>query len=920
MGAVVPATKGVGMSIKVIVMKSLTFSGWKLQGRKKVHGMDVSIENRKGSVRRGVDKDGHEWATKMHFSYGYIRGTVGKDKDHLDCYLGPDPESRRVFIIHQNDPVTGNYDEDKVMLLFSTPEEAKAAYLKQYDRPGFFGEMDETDIDTFKEHALDKKNHGKKLVIKKSRMDKLIARRYPEELAVGIKVEMEHTDDPEEAKKIAMDHLAERPDYYKKLLVAGLVDEKEAIDEAKRQGLKKSHEWQNHKYIKKVGNKYFYTEDEIRNFRLQKRPDGFYYMDETKITNDPEKARMFEEKVREHKSAERGVSIGDKVQIKTDHRGSVGRGIVGVVKEMGDDFARVMDAAGRMFRVPTTALVFARSIVVVDPYMVKSDDGKNHLVTRKIIVTRKGSTFQTTTHVNPDKDAPGSTEKKKIRYVVKKPKAPVTHSKAETDVTVLSREIDARERQIYGINFGKVPEALEKHGVPASLPFKMYSGALRKVMDEKHDMTKEQVLAVQEAMKNPVAVLHSATEDNRLVVVTDVLDNEGRPVICAIIPKGNFYGRDANIITSMYGRNNFATFMENQKDRVIESDKERLDGLLPSVGRKQYPGALTGEPSKEKYTDDGKIVKAVRCVVSVLQKARKSPKLVPEKRMVMRDGRTFQTTVWILPGESGPAQGGLDFDAEPKEPKEPKRSIESAPKKINQKEAHEKEKGRMSGKNTDATLDRTRHDVMFDRPYTGKTGAKLLGYNWPHYEVAGVDKRGEDKIFRYSDWSQADVSRMTGRKFVHRFIIERTDGEEETLSAESAAVALGISEQSVRTNAVKLLEQQIRMDKKKAEAEEEASKILSMKWYKTPAEAVENTETFPSAWIRHKDWGEKARKNPDFYRHYEGAEEMPFFFKGPDGYVFINAHSETKDILEKQGIKPMKMLEKDVWDENGKPV
>ena len=34
------------------------------------------------------------------------------------------------------------------------------------------------------------------------------------ELKMGIKVEMEHTDDPEEAKKIALDHLAEFGDYY----------------------------------------------------------------------------------------------------------------------------------------------------------------------------------------------------------------------------------------------------------------------------------------------------------------------------------------------------------------------------------------------------------------------------------------------------------------------------------------------------------------------------------------------------------------------------------------------------------------------------------------------------------------------------------------------------------------------------------
>ena len=39
----------------------------------------------------------------------------------------------------------------------------------------------------------------------------------PKELAMGIETELEHTDDREEAKKIALQHLAELPDYYSKL-------------------------------------------------------------------------------------------------------------------------------------------------------------------------------------------------------------------------------------------------------------------------------------------------------------------------------------------------------------------------------------------------------------------------------------------------------------------------------------------------------------------------------------------------------------------------------------------------------------------------------------------------------------------------------------------------------------------------------
>lgn len=108
------------------MQKSLTWSGYELQGRTTWNGLNISIENKKGSVRRGVDKDGHKWATKMHFDYGYIRGTEGTDGDHVDCYLGGNKDAKKVYIVHQNDPVTHKYDEDKCMLGFDTLVERPA--------------------------------------------------------------------------------------------------------------------------------------------------------------------------------------------------------------------------------------------------------------------------------------------------------------------------------------------------------------------------------------------------------------------------------------------------------------------------------------------------------------------------------------------------------------------------------------------------------------------------------------------------------------------------------------------------------------------------------------------------------------------------------------------------------------------------
>ena len=145
------------------IHKSLTWSGHKLQDRYNFNGLNISIENKKGSTRSGKDKDGHEWHTYMNYDYGYIRGTEGVDGDHLDAYIGDNENAKNVYIIHQNDPVTGKYDEDKCMLGFNTKEEAREAYLKQYDRPGFLGSMITMSFDEFKDYVTAKTNHARRI-------------------------------------------------------------------------------------------------------------------------------------------------------------------------------------------------------------------------------------------------------------------------------------------------------------------------------------------------------------------------------------------------------------------------------------------------------------------------------------------------------------------------------------------------------------------------------------------------------------------------------------------------------------------------------------------------------------------------------------------------------------------------------------
>ena len=131
------------------------------KGHYNIHGLNVAIENPQGSKRSGYDVDGNPWETEMQDHYGYIKGTVGKDKDHVDVFIKPgsSPETigDKVFVVDQIDPQTGELDEHKTMFGFNTVEEAREAYLRNYDQtgPARIGAITETNVADFKKWLKD---------------------------------------------------------------------------------------------------------------------------------------------------------------------------------------------------------------------------------------------------------------------------------------------------------------------------------------------------------------------------------------------------------------------------------------------------------------------------------------------------------------------------------------------------------------------------------------------------------------------------------------------------------------------------------------------------------------------------------------------------------------------------------------------
>lgn len=106
------------------------------KGHVQVGTFDITIEQPQGSVRKGSDADGKQWESKMNNTYGYIRGAVGVDGDHIDVFLSNDIDGwngRKVFVVDQYNP-DGSFDEHKVMLGFNDQDEAKGDYLANYEQ------------------------------------------------------------------------------------------------------------------------------------------------------------------------------------------------------------------------------------------------------------------------------------------------------------------------------------------------------------------------------------------------------------------------------------------------------------------------------------------------------------------------------------------------------------------------------------------------------------------------------------------------------------------------------------------------------------------------------------------------------------------------------------------------------------------
>lgn len=102
------------------------------KGHTDFQGIPISIENARGSTRRGVGADGQPWEAQLPAHYGYIKRTEGADGDHVDAFIGPDAHAPTAYVIDQVHPEEKTFDEHKVMLGYPDRLSALNDYVRAF--------------------------------------------------------------------------------------------------------------------------------------------------------------------------------------------------------------------------------------------------------------------------------------------------------------------------------------------------------------------------------------------------------------------------------------------------------------------------------------------------------------------------------------------------------------------------------------------------------------------------------------------------------------------------------------------------------------------------------------------------------------------------------------------------------------------
>lgn len=92
----------------------------------KWNGLEIGVQHEVGAVRHDIP---------MACCYGHIRNHYAPDGKSLDCLVGMNLKSDRLFLVQQ----VGEDEEPKIMIGFGTEDDAIANYLYHYPEEMYGG-------------------------------------------------------------------------------------------------------------------------------------------------------------------------------------------------------------------------------------------------------------------------------------------------------------------------------------------------------------------------------------------------------------------------------------------------------------------------------------------------------------------------------------------------------------------------------------------------------------------------------------------------------------------------------------------------------------------------------------------------------------------------------------------------------------
>lgn len=169
----------------------------------------------------------------------------------------------------------------------------------------------------------------------------------------------------------------------------------------------------------------------------------------------------------------------------------------------------------------------------------------------------------------------------------------------QVDPVEYSSYIDQVSKSVKGelppqdlITIGSTPDILLQHGAQQRT-LTMNQNTVQKIaypegyMGGKHNLGFAALEQLPIQLQNPVAILKSDTQPNSLVVFTELLDTNNRPVMEAIhLDKKGSIGI-LNQVASMYSKDGFENFIATQEKRgnVLYTDPSRDLASLPETGK-----------------------------------------------------------------------------------------------------------------------------------------------------------------------------------------------------------------------------------------------------------------------------------------------------------------------------------------------